>query len=148
MDWIVVRGCNRLLKPIRTAQQDRRIQEWNGFKNMLENVGNMNMREIATLDLWEEYLVYAISLGVADKVVKTMQVQFRPTELESMNVGGRIYYNPYLFTRTMNRSISQSVQSSQPAPVKYSGSNTGGFGGGFSSGSSGSSGGGSGAGGF
>lgn len=137
-----------MIKPIRTAEQDRRIQEWNGFKNMLNNVGNLNMREVGSLALWEEYLVYAISLGVADKVVKTMKLQFHPTELETMSMSRAIYYNPYLLTRTMNQSITQSIQSSHSSSVRYSGSNTGGFGGGFSGGSSGGSGGGSGAGGF
>ncbi|MFK8243456.1 MULTISPECIES: DUF2207 domain-containing protein [unclassified Facklamia] len=137
-----------LMRPIRTAEQDRRIQEWTGFRNMLNDIGNFKMREIGSLDLWEEYLVYAIALGVADRVIEAMKIQFRPFELQEMHVGGGFYNNPYLFTRVMNQSIQNSVRASQPAPVKYSGTNSGGFGGGFSGGSSGGSGGGSGAGGF
>lgn len=137
-----------LFKPIRTAEQDRRIKEWNGFKNMLNDIGNFNMREIGSLALWEEFLVYAISLGVADKVVEAMKMEFKPVELEQMNVGGGFYSNPYILTRGMNQSINHSVEVSQPKTAKYSGTNVGGFGGGFSGGSSGGSGGGSGAGGF
>ncbi|MBF6626831.1 DUF2207 domain-containing protein [Aerococcaceae bacterium zg-BR9] len=136
------------MRPIRTAEQDIRIQEWTGFKNMLNDIGNFKMREIASLELWEEYLVYAISLGVADRVIEAMKIQFKPVELQQMQVSGGFYNNPYLFTRVMNQSIQNSVHASQPAPVKYSGTNAGGFGGGFSGGSSGGSGGGSGAGGF
>lgn len=141
--WLMV-----LFKPIRTADQDRRIQEWTGFKNMLNDIGNFNMREIGSLELWEEFLVYAISLGVADKVVEAMKMEFKPVELEQMRVGGGFYSNPYILTRGMNHSINNTIGSAQPRTTKYSGTNTGGFGGGFSGGSSGGSGGGSGAGGF
>ena len=115
---------------------------------MLNDIGNFNMREIGSLELWEEFLVYAISLGVADKVVEAMKMEFKPVELEQMRVGGGFYSNPYILTRGMNQSISNTIGSAQPRTTKYSGTNTGGFGGGFSGGSSGGSGGGSGAGGF
>lgn len=134
--------------PIRTADQERRIQEWTGFKNMLNDVGNFKMRDIASLELWEEFLVYAVSLGVADKVVDAMKIQFEPIELDNLQVGRGFYSNPYLFTRVMNHSVQNSVQISQPRTSSYSGTNSGGFGGGFSGGSSGGSGGGSGSGGF
>lgn len=137
-----------LLRPIRTYEQDKMIKEWKGFANMLNDIGNFNMREIASLPLWEEYLVYAISLDVADKVIEAMNKEYGMEELSQMSMPMVIYSNPYWINQVVRPSISHSVTSSTPAQSKYSGSNTGGFGGGFSSGSSGGSGGGGGTGGF
>lgn len=138
------------IRPIMTADQDRRRQSWDGFKKMLSDVGNMQMREIGSLDLWETFLVYAVSLGVADKVVDAMKLQLGSAEVDQMRVGGTFYHHPYLFSRVLHTSVQNTVQSSQPKPTStgYRGNNAGGFGGGFSGGSSGGSGGGSGSGGF
>lgn len=142
-----------LLRPLRTYEQDKRIKEWNAFRKMLDDIGNMQMREIGSLALWDEFLVYAISLGVADKVVDAMEVQFKPTELREANFGGGFYTNPYVIHRMMYRSIDHSVKTSNSKMAeyqasRYKGNNSGGFGGGFSGGSSGGSGGFSGSSGF
>lgn len=137
-----------LLRPIRTYEQDKMIKEWKGFANMLDDIGNFNMREVASLPLWEEFLVYAISLDVADKVIEAMNDEYGIEELSHMSMPMVLYSNPYWINQVVRPSISQSLTSSAPAQSSYSGSNTGGFGGGFSSGSSGGSGGGGGTGGF
>lgn len=137
------------VRPIRTYEQDKRIKEWRGFANMLDDIGNFNMREVASLPLWEEFLVYAISLDVADKVVEAMNNEYGIEELSQMAMPTVMYTNPYWINQVVRPSIAQSVTSSTPPSQSgYSGSNTGGFGGGFSSGSSGGSGGGGGTGGF
>ncbi|MGO4937470.1 DUF2207 family protein [Fundicoccus sp. Sow4_H7] len=136
------------LHPIQTPESEYRQKEWQGFASMLKNIGNFEMREVASLELWEEFLVYAVSLGVADKVVEAMQLNFTQTELNRLQMGPTIYSHPHVFTSSMSRSVHQSVQSSAPASSSYSGSNSGGYGGGFGGGSSGGSGGGSGSGGF
>ncbi|MDO4775600.1 MAG: DUF2207 domain-containing protein [Aerococcaceae bacterium] len=135
------------IRPIRSEQEDRMRQEWTGFANMLRDIGQFNLREIGSLELWEEYLVYAISLGVADKVLEAMKMTFTPAEFEALGHTRGYYANPYFITNTMRHSVASSVSVAQP-PAQYSGTNTGGFGGGFSGGSSGGSGGGSGSGGF
>lgn len=138
------------MRPILTAEQDKKRQEWDGFKRMLSDIGNMKMRDIASLPLWEEYLVYAISLGVAEKVIDAMRLQFNPLELSQMRLGPTMVSNPYLYTRMMNHSLQNSIRTSNITanPAKFKGTNIGGFGGGFSGGSSGGSGGGSGSRGF
>ncbi|MDO4431993.1 MAG: DUF2207 domain-containing protein [Aerococcaceae bacterium] len=136
-----------IFKPIVSAKEYELRQEWLGFANMLRDIGQLNMREIGSLELWDEYLVYAISLGVADKVIEAMNVQFTQGELDAWAQGRHYYYSPNFYTHTMNHSVASSLSASMPK-VDYSGNNRGGFGGGFSGGSSGSSGGGSGSGGF
>ena len=34
------------VRPLRTAEEDQLYQEWHGFAKMLEDVGQMNMRDI------------------------------------------------------------------------------------------------------
>ncbi|MGX7349412.1 DUF2207 domain-containing protein [Dolosicoccus paucivorans] len=137
-------------RPIRTAKEDELYQEWNGFKNMLNDVGNFKMREVGSLALWEEYLVYAISLGVADKVIKQMRLEFPAQELNQMQTRMGTFSDPYFLTRSLQSSVNSAVAASRPPQTSsnYRGTNTGGFGGGFSGGSSGGFGGGSGSGGF
>lgn len=137
-----------IAKPIRTYEEDRRQKEWKAFANMLENIGNFRMRDIASLPLWEEYLAYAVSLDVADKVIEAMNDQYGADEIaETMHMPMTFYRNPYWINSVMRQSITSSIASVAPKQ-SYSGSNRGGFGGGFSSGSSGGSGGGGGFGGF
>lgn len=138
-----------IARPIRTYEEDKAKKEWQGFANMLDNIGNFNMREIASLPLWEEYLSYAISLDVADKVIEAMNKQYGMEELQDMHMPMAFYRNPYWINSVIRPTIAQSIQTSTPASSgNHSGSNTGGFGGGFSGGSSGGSGGGGGGGGF
>lgn len=148
--WAIVLLILTFNRPIRTAEEDYNRQMWQGFGNMLEDIGNFKMREIASLPLWESFLVYAISLGVADKVTKAMEMEFSAAELDSLGMGHGYYGNPYLMTSMMRHSVASSVGAATPSSSSsgYSGSNTGGFGGGFSGGSSGGSGGGTSSGGF
>lgn len=138
-------------RPIVSEQEDKMRKEWHAFARMLEDIGQFEMREVASLALWEAYLVYAVSLGVADKVLEEMRAVYAVEELETLTLPGDFYTHPYLITHVMRQSVHESVQATQPPPVVknngFSGSNTGGFGGGFSSGGGGASGGSS-AGGF
>ncbi|WP_124057880.1 DUF2207 domain-containing protein [Vaginisenegalia massiliensis] len=138
--------------PIRSAKQDQMKQEWQGFKQMLHDIGQFNMREIGSLALWEEYLVYAVSLGVADKVVDAMNMEFNPGELAQGRLINGGMNDPYILAHTMRYSVRNSISTATPKSTGssggYSGSNSGGFGGGFSGGSSGGFGGGSGSSGF
>lgn len=138
------------VRPLRTAEEDQLYQEWHGFAKMLEDVGQMNMRDIASLALWEEYLVYAIAFGIADKVLDALKVQFTQAELVEGMTYYPMYYNTGLYSHVLSQSISSNVSSASTYSQdhSYSGSNSGGFGGGFSGGSSGGSGGGGGASGF
>lgn len=138
-------------RPIVSAEEDRQQKEWKAFANMLDNIGNMNMREVASLPLWEEFLVYAVSLGVADKVIEAMNKNYSFDEIEANTHMPTVFYNnPYWINRVIRDSMSDSIQASTPSTStsSYKGTNIGGFGGGFSGGSSGGGGGGGGAGGF
>jgi len=130
-------------RPIMTAEGERAMQEWKGFRNMLKDVGNFPMREVGSIALWDHFLVYAVSLGVADKVMEQMQIEFPVSDIQASAFGTYYYMNNAIFLSTLNNSVSTGISKSMPTS-----SNSSGFGGGFGGGSSGGSGGGSGGGAF
>lgn len=126
---------------------------WLAFKRFLQDFSNMKDAEIPSLVIWEHYLVYATSLGVADEVIDQLPKVFSEQELMNPDLtymgGYRSFNNFYImnqaFSNTMTR-VNSAVSAAQiAASQKSSGS---GFGGGFSGGSSGGGGGGGGGGAF
>lgn len=126
---------------------------WGAFKKFLQDFSNMREAQIPSLVIWEHYLVYATSLGVADEVIDQLPKVFSEAELSNPDLtymgGYRSFNNFYIMNRafggTMSR-VSSAVSSAQIA--NSSKSSGGGFGGGFSGGSSGGGGGGGGGGAF
>lgn len=44
--------------------------KWQAFKNFLSDYSQLEEAKITSIHLWEQYFVYAIALGVSEKVVK------------------------------------------------------------------------------
>lgn len=126
---------------------------WEAFRKFLKDFSNLKEAEIPSLVIWEHYLVYATSLGVAEEVIDQLPKVFNEAELSNPDLtymgGYRSFNNFYImnhaFGGTMSR-VSSAVSSAQIA--NSSKSSGGGFGGGFSGGSSGGGGGGGGGGAF
>jgi len=130
----------------RTLEGEYRYRQWQAFKQMLKDLSPMKrIEDLPSIQLWDHFLVYAISLGVAEHVIKVLK-KLIPDQLPDSvfysSQTGTIYYPIADF----NSAFSSSYNSS--SSYVNGGSNSGGFGGGFSGGSSGGSGGGSGGGGF
>ncbi len=126
---------------------------WNAFKKFLLDFSNMKEAEVPSLVIWEHYLVYATSLGVADQVISQLPKVFTEAELSNPNLTYMGGYRTFNSINYMNRSlsntmskVSSAVSTAQIASSKSS--SGGGFGGGFSGGSSGGGGGGGGGGAF
>ena len=141
------------IKPIISEKEDYHRKSWKSFARMLDDVGQMDMREVGSLQLWDKFLVYAVSLGVADKVIESMSQTYGMQEMEEqLSLPRAFYHNPYLINHALRGSLNSSIVSAQPKVTQtvgqYRGNNMGGFGGGASSGSSGGSGGRGGTGGF
>lgn len=132
-----------LKHPTLTSEGDRAQKEWAAFGRMLKEVDHFTMSDIASVELWDEYLVYAIAFGTADEVMEQMRIQYPEEEIRASSFGSYYYYNPY-YLSTIDNQIKNGIQSTTPS----SHSNSSGSGGGFSGGSSGGSGGGSGGGAF
>ncbi|MCR8969558.1 DUF2207 domain-containing protein [Facklamia sp. 7083-14-GEN3] len=137
--------------PLMTTEQQEMRDKWQAFRKMLKDIGRFNVRKIASLPLWEEYLVFATSLGVADRVVKAIELEFKPSEIQAQGQRHYPLAHPYLYGSLFRNQVTQSIQSVSPQSTGqggFAGNNKGGFGGGFSGGSMGGSGGGTFSGGF
>jgi uncharacterized membrane protein len=137
----------------RTAYGNEQFVMWNAFKNFLKDFSRLDKAEIPSIILWEHYLVYAVSLGVAKEVIKQLPIVFTDEDLNNnqltyMYGASYGYFGGFgtMFDDTIHTvegaiSTAQSVASSEA-------SSSSGAGGGFSGGSSGGGGGGGGGGAF
>jgi uncharacterized membrane protein len=119
--------------------------KWRAFKRFLLHFSNMKDYEIPSIVVWEHYLVYAISLGVADKVISKLKLVLSNQDISLRN-------STYLYSMTdrsgrLNSSMFKSFDTVFSSAFATTSSSTG-SGGGFSSGGGGGGGGGGGAGAF
>ncbi|MGI6165857.1 MAG: DUF2207 domain-containing protein [Limnochordia bacterium] len=124
--------------------------KWRAFRKFLLHFSEMQRQEIPSLVIWEHYLVYAVSLGVAKEVIKQLQVVYPGLEDDGYRFGYGWYYIGTRGIGNFERSLSQltssmqkSFQQSIAAATGQSSSGSG-AGGGFSGGGGGGVGGGGG----
>ncbi|MDD2585019.1 MAG: DUF2207 domain-containing protein [Syntrophomonadaceae bacterium] len=129
-----------------TGQED--YVRWAAFKRFLEHFSEMQRHEIPSLIIWEHYLVYAVTLGVAKEVIKQLELVFPNMQDGAYRFGdGWMMYGTYYsgmnaLTNSFDGigdSFERALQSAEKA-VSKSSSGSGG-GGGFSSGGGGGGGG-------
>jgi uncharacterized membrane protein len=113
--------------------------KWRAFKQFLLHFSNMKDYEIPSIVVWEHYLVYAISLGVADKVISKLKLVISNQDISLGN-------STYLYFMTdrsgrLNNSMFKSFDKVFSSAFTTTSSSTG-SGGGFSSGGGGGGGGG------
>ncbi|MDP4089969.1 MAG: DUF2207 domain-containing protein, partial [Bacillota bacterium] len=129
---------------------------WKGFRNFLKDFGNIKEAEVPSLVLWEHYLVYAISLDIARRVLDQLRIIIPSEDMYSntdMNMLTYLYISDMLhghndiFTQFEDMSavfteITDSAISVAGSQDSSSGGNGGGFSGGGSFGGGGDGGGG------
>lgn len=133
----------------RTEYGSTQYAMWKAFRNYLKDFSNLKEAEIPSLVIWEHYLVYATSLGVAKEVIKQLKVVIREdvgyynsqnlTYLYMSGYGNR--YSPFDRFDNISSNFERMANSVFTAANSSNSSSSGG-GGGFSSGSSGGGGGG------
>ena len=114
--------------------------KWRAFKRFLLHFSNMKDYEIPSIAVWEHYLVYAISLGVAEKVISRLKVVLGNQDISFRN-------STYLYAMTdrsgnLNSGMFKSFNKSFSSAFVSASSSSSGGGGGFSSGGGGGGGGG------
>ena len=114
-----------------------------GLKKFFKEFSRMNEKEPIEVALWNEYLMYAQILGVADEVMKQFKKLYPEviTDMEANNYN----YDAFLFANSISSEGVKAASAARSAAENYSSG-----GGGFSSGGGGggSFGGGGGGGGF
>lgn len=137
----------------RTRYGVGQVAKWKAFKKFLLHFSNMDKAEIPSIVIWEHYLVYAISLGVAKEVIEQLPQVFSEAELMDPSLTYMRTYgslNNLMLMNSMITSTTNSISSAiSTADIASSPDSSGsGTGGGFSGGSSGGGGGGGGGGAF
>ncbi|MBU3092110.1 DUF2207 domain-containing protein [Clostridium sp. CF011] len=131
----------------RTAYGNEQHAMWQSFKNFLKDFSRLDKAEIPSIILWEHYLVYAISLGVAKEVIKQLPIVFSDEDLNNNNNLTYMYGASYgyfsgfgaMFDDTIH-TVEGAISTAQSVASSENSSSSGG-GGGFSGGSSGGGGG-------
>jgi uncharacterized membrane protein len=135
----------------RAASED--FSKWKAFRKFLLHFSEMQRHEIPSLIIWEHYLVYAVSLGVAREVMKQLEIVFPNLQDSDYRFGQHWYYGTATAGmislgdnfEKIGQSLQQSIRAAERtvrAAESRSSSGSGG-GGGFSGGGGGGSGGGS-----
>ena len=127
------------LEKLTPAGADHRAK-WKAFKRFLLHFSEMERSTIPALEIWEHYLVYAVTLGVAKQVIKQLQVVY-----PQLHDQAHLAASPYMYMVMSNPASFDSLTSSmqQSFRVARSSSSSGsGGGGGFSGGGGGGGGGG------
>ncbi|WNY25194.1 DUF2207 domain-containing protein [Methanolapillus millepedarum] len=110
--------------------------KWKNFEKYLTDYSLIQEYPPSSVIIWDQFMVYAMALGVADKALKNMHLSV-PTASMSDSRLGMIYYYPIFYTG-MNRAYSSSTpQSSGGGGGGMGGFGGGGIGGGFGGGGGG-----------
>lgn len=133
-----------------SLKTEEAFAKWSAFKKFLVDYSNLEEAKMASIHLWEHYFVYAVALGVAEKVAKGYKkIAALRGENETANINMGRYYRPslmesYMYSRAfrnIERSTIDAVNRSIKEVAKSNMSSASGRGGGFGAGSSGGGGG-------
>lgn len=123
---------------------------WKAFRRFLLHFSELDRHEVPSLIIWEHYLVYAVTLGVAQQVIKQLEIVFPNLEDQNYRFGYGWYYYHLGSANSLNQGLSslttkieQSFTQSIQAAVGQTSSGSG-MGGSFSGGGGGGFGGGGG----
>ena len=119
-------------------------EKWAAFKRFLLHFSNMKDYEIPSLVVWEHYLVYAITLGVAEKVIAKLRPILAAQNITMNN--SVILYHMTSGSGQLNAASFRSFDRAFSSAFSHAAPSTG-SGGGFSSGGGSRGGGGGGGGG-
>ena len=128
--------------------------KWQAFKNFLSDYSQLEEAKITSVHLWEQYFVYAVALGVSEKVVKAYKKALDMGVINDVQGVNILAYSPIfnpMFSRSfsnLNGMVSRTNSGASSAIASSRRSSSSGGGGGFSSRSSGGGGSRGGGGGF
>ena len=114
--------------------------KWQAFKNFLSDYSQLEEAKITSVHLWEQYFVYAVALGVSEKVVKAYK---KALDMGVIDQGVNKFRTSPIFNTMFNSSFSNlngmvsRTNSGASSAIASSRRSSSSGGGGFGSGSSG-----------
>lgn len=96
------------------------------FKKMLKDIGRFDVKDIGDLTIWEDILPYAVSFGLAKKVLQKLKLEFGQEDLAKNN-----FYD-YSFITNFNSCFIKGIAAGSTSVRNggFSSNSSGGFGGG------------------
>ena len=91
-----------------TQYGEEEYNKWRALYNYLNSETLMNEKTVIELPLWEKYLVYATAFGIADKVIKALEIK-HPDTNGSVVLSNNYYRSTHF--RTSNRTFSSHARS-------------------------------------
>ncbi|WP_338937703.1 DUF2207 domain-containing protein [Fusobacterium pseudoperiodonticum] len=142
---IIIMGFILLISLTKARYPRKELAEakdkWQAFKNFLSDYSQLEEAKITSVHLWEQYFVYAVALGVSEKVVKAYK---KALDMGVIDQGVNKFrtspiFNP-MFIRSfsnLNGMVSRTNSRASFTIASSRRSSLSGGGGGFGSGSSG-----------
>ena len=142
---IIIMGVILLISLTKARYPRKELAEakdkWQAFKNFLSDYSQLEEAKITSVHLWEQYFVYAVALGVSEKVVKAYK---KALDMGVIDQGVNKFrtspiFNP-MFSRSfsnLNGMVSRTNSRASFTIASSRRSSSSGGGGGFGSGSSG-----------
>ena len=154
--WLVIVGvasrviAGRLMPARLSATLRERVARWAAFRRFLEEFATFDDAPAMAVIIWERYLVYAVALGVADRVERQVREILPPEDIPEPWPGAPRGVEGFTTYHHWSASSRAHVAPAAAAAVGWSsgwgGSSSGGGGGGGFSGGGGGGGGGTGGG--
>lgn len=137
----------------RSRYGGQKYHEWMAFRRYLVDFSNMKEASQQSLAIWEHYLVYAVTLGVAKTVIRQLKVNIPALSDPSQITAGDILMTHMLvrhfgMSEAISYAVGDSISHALTASRSTVSANSSGSGGGFSGGGGGGFGGGGGSGRF
>lgn len=130
----------RRVRTKRTQEGALEAERWFAFKRYLEDFSRLEEAPSISLELWDRFLVYGITLGVAEQVLEQARINAPP---ELQEVSSIYWYGNYGYGGGPTQNAFAGLESALSGAFTPPSSSSGG-GGGFSGGGGGGSGGGGG----
>ena len=144
---IIIMGVILLISLTKARYPRKELAEakdkWQAFKNFLSDYSQLEEAKITSVHLWEQYFVYAVALGVSDKVVKAYKKALDMGVINDVQGVNSLAYSPIfnpMFSRSfsnLNGMVSRTNSRASSTIASSRRSSSSGGGGGFGSGSSG-----------
>lgn len=136
---VLILGAGALRRRSQRGADD--LRQWQGFRRFLLDFSEMPRTELPALALWEHYLVYAVPLGVAERVIQQLG-RIYPAEQLARSPGLRMWSSTSGTGRVGSPLGAFAGFTTALAVATSSASSGSGRGGGFSGGGGGGGGGG------
>ena len=127
-------GCivslTKVSNQINTYSQEAidEIEMWKGLKKFMEDLSQIDKKEIPEVVLWEKYLIYATAFGIADKVIKQLKLIY--SDFDNQIAMSTSTHVNLILGSSISNAISNSINTSMSSAYSSASGGGGGFSGG------------------